>query len=114
METITEITPVFFSVFIGLGIICTCIISVMAFKKIQKYNRYQEYKKYKLLELVSKFENSLMKIQRCVDSYQKNEIQRCVDSYQKNEGCKDLEIMSISGIVNHQLGHIPRFRDWLK
>jgi len=42
-------------------------------------------------------------------------IQRQVDIYQNDdEYSKDLVVMAISGIVKHQLGHIPRMRSYLK
>ena len=93
----------FFVIFYSLGIISAGIICVVIFKKIQKYKHYQEAKNHELLVLVKKFENALIRIQHQVDTYQNND-----------QVSKDLEIMAISGIVNHQLGHIPRFRSWLK
>jgi len=103
LEVITEFSPMFYSIFFGLAIICAGIISVIIFKKIQDYKQYQEYKKHELLVLVGKFENALMRIKRQVEIYQNDD-----------EYCKDLVVMGISGIVDHQLGHIPRFRSYLK
>ncbi len=93
----------FYSIFFGLGIIDAGIISAIIFKKIQDYKKYQATKKHELLILVKKFENALMSIQRQVDIYQNDD-----------EYSKDLVVMAISGIVKHQLGHIPRFRSYLK
>ena len=103
MEVITEFSPIFYSIFFGLAIICAGIISAIIFKKIQDYKRQQYCKNYNLSMDLDKMENALMSIQRHVDNYQKGDV-----------ACKDSEIMSISGIVDHQLGHIPRMRGNLK
>jgi len=103
LEVITEFPPIFYSIFFGLAIICAGIISAIIFKKIQDYKWHQYCGKYNLSMDIDKMENALMSIQRHVDNYQKGDV-----------ACKDLEIMSISGIVDHQLGHIPRMRGNLK
>ena len=103
MEVITEFTPMFYSIFFGLAIISAGIISAIIFKKIQDYKWHQYCGKHNLSMDLDKMENALIRIQRYVDNYQKGDV-----------ACKDLEIMSISGIVDHQLGHIPRMRSNLK
>ena len=103
MEVITEFPPIFYSIFFGLAIISAGIISAIIFKKIQNYKRQQYCKNHNLSMDLDKMENALMSIQRHVDHYQKGDV-----------ACKDSEIMSISGIVDHQLGHIPRMRSNLK
>jgi len=103
LEVITEFTPMFYSIFFGLAIICAGIISVIVFKKILDYKLHQYYKKHNLCMDIDKIENALKSIQRHMNNYQKGDV-----------ACKDLEVMSISGIVEHQLGHIPRMRGNLK
>ena len=93
----------FYSIFFGLAIICAGIISAIIFKKIQDYRWHQYCGKHNLSMDIDKMENALMSIQRHVANYQKGDV-----------ACKDSEIMSISGIVDHQLGHIPRMRSNLK
>lgn len=103
MEVITSISPIHYAVFLILGVISEIIVGAVIFKKIQKCRKIQDSKKHALLTLVSKFEHALLKIQECVEDYKK------VDGRSK-----DLEIDSISGVTNHQLGHISRFRGLLK
>ncbi len=103
MEVITEFSPMFYSIFFGLAIICTGIISAVIFKKIQDYKLHQYYKKHNLCMDIDKIENALKSIQRHVKHYQNDD-----------ERNKDMEIMAILGIVDHQLGHIPRMRSNLK
>jgi len=103
LEVITEVTPIFYSIFFGLGIICAGIIGVIIFKKIKDYKRHQSSKKYNLCIDIDKMENALKSIQRHVKHYQNDD-----------ERNKDMEIMTISGIVDHQLGHISRMRSYLK
>lgn len=103
MEVISEVTPMHYLIFLVLGTVSEFIIVGIIFKKIKKYRKFQSSKKQELLALVSKFEHALLKIQQCVEDYEKVDLRS-----------KDLEIMSISGVVNHQLGHIPRFRRYLK
>ena len=55
------------------------------------------------VRIVKKFESALMSIKQQVNIYQND------DDYSK-----DLVVMGISGIVDHQLGHISRFRSCLK
>ncbi len=103
MEVITEVTPLHYGILLVLGIISEIIVGGIIFKKIQKYKKFQAAKKHHLLELVSKFENAILRIQRHVDDY-----------YTVAANYKDLEIRGISGIISHQLGHISRFRGLLK
>ncbi len=103
MEVMTEVTPMFYSIFFGLAIICAGIVCAIIFKKIQDYKLHQYYKKHNLSMDIDKIENALKSIQRHMNNYQKGDV-----------ACKDLEVMSISGIVEHQLGHIPRMRSNLK
>ncbi|MEX0861121.1 hypothetical protein [Nitrosopumilus sp.] len=69
-------------------------------EKIQDKKKHQEAKKHELCVMISKFENSMLRIQQHVKDYQNKDI-----------ACKDLEVSSIFGIVDHQLGHIQRFRN---
>jgi len=103
LEVITEFTPMFYSIFFGLAIICAGIISAIIFKKIQDYRWHQYCENHNLSMDIDKIENALISIKLHVNNYQKGDV-----------ACKDLEIMSISGIVNHQLGHISRMRSNLK
>ena len=103
MEVITSISPLHYGIFLILGVISEIIVGLVIFKKIQKYKKIKDSKKHALLSLVSKFEQALLRIQRCVEDY------KTVDEHNK-----DLEIDAISGTVNHQLGHISRFRSLLK
>ena len=103
MEVITEFTPMFYSIFFGLAIISAGIISAIIFKKIQDYKWHQYCGKHNLSMDIDKMENALKTIQRYVKYYQNDD-----------ERNKDLQIHAISGIVDHQLGHIPRMRGNLK
>ena len=103
MEVITEVTSLHYVALTILGIISASIVGIVVFKKIQDYKIYQAAKKHHLLELVSKFENAILRIQQHVDDY-----------YTVGTDYKDLEIRGISGIISHQLGHISRFRGLLK
>jgi hypothetical protein len=103
LEVITEITSQHYVVFVILAIISTGIVSAIIFKKIQKYKRYQFHKNHALNTDVNKIENALKHIQRHVDEYQNGDARN-----------KDMVIMTISAIVHHQLGHIPRMRSWLE
>jgi len=103
MEVITEVTILHYLILLILGVISAGIIGVVIFKKIQDYKWHQYCGKHNLSMDLDKMENALMSIQRHVDHYQKGDV-----------ACKDSEIMSISGIVDHQLGHIPRMRSNLK
>ena len=93
----------FYSIFFGLAIICAGIISAVIFKKIQKYKWQQYCKNHNLNMDIDKMENALKSIQRHADDYQNGDPRN-----------KDMEIRVISGIVDHQLGHIPRMRSNLK
>ena len=93
----------FYSIFFGLAIICAGIICAVIFKKIQDYKWHQYCGKHNLSMDIDKMENALKTIQRYVKYYQNDD-----------ERNKDLQIYAISGIVDHQLGHIPRMRSNLK
>ena len=103
MEVITEFSPMFYSIFVGLGIISLGIVSAVILKKIQEYKKHQFHKNHALNMDINKLENALKKIQGYVDDYQNDDARN-----------RDMVIMTISGIVNHQLGHIPRMRSYLK
>ena len=103
MEVITEFPPIFYSILFGLAIISIGIISAIIFKKIQDYKWHQYCGKHNLSMDIDKIENALKRIQRHVKHYQNDD-----------ERNKDMEIIAILGIVDHQLGHIPRMRSNLK
>jgi len=107
LEVITEVTPMFYSIFFGLAIICAGIISAIIFKKIQDYKWHQYCVKHNLSMDIDKMENTLMRIFRNVD-----DIEKFVRTSQIQ--LIEPEIQSIRGIIQHQLGHIPRMRSWLK
>ncbi len=103
MEVITSITPLHYGVFLIIGVISEIIIGAVIFKKIQKFKKINNFKRHALLTLVLKFDHALQRIQRHLEDYKIVE-----------ESNKELEIDGISGIINHQLGHISRFRRLLK
>ena len=103
MEVITSISPLHYGIFLILGVISEIIVGGVIFKRIQKYRRRQYYKNHNLNTDIGKIENALKRIQECVDDYQNDDARN-----------RDMVIMTISGIVNHQLGHIPRMRSYLK
>ena len=107
MEVITEITSQHYVVFAILAIISMGIVIVITFKKIQKYKR-QQYCKYHNLSMdLDKMEATLNDILRNAD-----DIEKFVKTSQIQ--LIEPEIQSIRGIIQHQLGHIPRMRSYLK
>ncbi len=107
MEVITEVTPIFYSIFFGLAIISAGIIAAVIFKKIQKYKR-QQYCKYHNLSMdLDKMEATLNDILRNAD-----DIEKFVKTSQIQ--LIEPEIQSIRGRIQHQLGHFPRMRGNLK
>jgi len=103
LEVISEITSQHYVVFAILTIISAGIASAIIFKKIQKYKRHQYHKNHNLNMDINKLENALKRIQESVDDYQNDDVRN-----------RDMVIMTIAAIVNHQLGHIPRMRSYLK
>ena len=107
MEVITEFSPIFYSIFFGLAIICAGIISAIIFKKIQDYKQQQYCKNHNLSMDIDKMENALMRILRNVD-----DMEKFVTTWQIQ--LIEPEIQSIRGRIQHQLGHFPRMRGNLK
>ena len=98
MEVMTEVTPMFYSIFFGLAITSAGIISAVIFKKIQDYKKYQLHKNHNLNTDIGKMENALNKILMHADNLE--EFINASESAWKI----DLEIQSIRGIIPHQLG----------
>lgn len=119
MEIITEITSQHYVLFAILAVISTGIISAITFKKIQKYKQSQYHKNHNLKTDVKKIESALNKILGILDGLDKKIETYSYDvdlneSHPKDIWKIELEIQSIRGIIQHQLGHIPRMRSYLK
>lgn len=111
MEVITEITSQHYVVFAILAIISTGIISVIIFKNIQKYKQNQYYKKHNLNTDIGKIENAFNQTLRHLDELEYFMMQPSTELRREQ---MELEIRSIRGKIQHQLGHIPRMRSYLK
>jgi hypothetical protein len=111
LEVITEITSQYYVVFAILAIISIGITSAIVFKNIQKSKQSQNYKKYNLNTDIDKIENAFNQTLRHLD-----EIERFRTRYLSELRIEqmELELISIRGIIQHQLGHIPRMRSWLE
>ena len=115
MEVITEITSQHYIVFTISAIISTFIVSAITFKKIQKYKQSQRYRKYNLNMDIGKIENTFNETLRHLDELDNFMIQSLLE--ETNPLLKEkiqLEIISIRGKIQHQLGHIPRMSSYLE
>lgn len=111
MEVITEITSQHYVVFVILAIISTSIISGIIFKNIQKYKWNQYCKNHDLNTDIGKIENAFNEILRDLDYLEHFTIQPHTELRMEQ---MELEIRSIRGKIQHQLGHIPRMRSYLQ
>ena len=119
MEVITEFPPIFYSILFGLAIISLGIIGVIIFKKFQDDKHRQKIKNNNLKTDVKKIEWALNKILSILDDLEKKIETYSYDvdlneSHPKDIWKIELEIQSIRGIIQHQLGHLPRMRGWLQ
>ena len=111
MEIITEITSQHYILFAILAVICTGIISAITFKKIQKYKQSQYHKNHNLNVDIGKIENAFNETLRHLDELEHFMIQPPTEL---RMDLIRLEIGSMRGKIQHQLGHIPRMRSYLK
>ncbi len=109
MEIITEITSQHYVLFAILAIISTGIISGITFKKIQEYKQSQDHKNHNLNTDIGKIENAFNETLRHLDELEDFVAQSPIEIWKMK-----LEIDSIRGKIQHQLGHIPRMRSYLK
>ena len=111
MEVITSISPPHYGIFLILGVISEIIVGGVIFKKIQKYRRRQFATKHNLNTDIGKIENAFNETLRHLD-----ELERFRTRYLSELRIEqmELEIISIRGIIQHQLGHISRMRGYLK
>ncbi|KER05689.1 hypothetical protein AAA799E16_01655 [Marine Group I thaumarchaeote SCGC AAA799-E16] len=111
MEVITEITSQHYVVFAIVVIISTGIVSTIIFKNFKNYKQSQHYKKYNLNTDIGKIENTFNETLRHLDALERFMTQHLTELRIEQ---MELEIISMRGKIQHQLGHIPRMREYLK